>query len=77
MDQRIGDSMIDGCPLPHDDVAFAILEDHEDPQHPPTTCACGLPVMYAADCVVVRLGELLEHRYGGPRSENENMEEWT
>ena len=69
--------MIAGCPLPHGDVAFAILEDSQDPDHPPTTCACGLPITYAADRVVVRLGELLEHRYGGPRSEGWDAEETT
>lgn len=69
--------MIDGCPLPHDDVAFAILDDVQSPEPPPTTCACGLPISYAADCVVVQIGELLAHRYGGPRSENENVEEAT
>lgn len=69
--------MIDGCPLPHDDVAFAILEDNEDPGRPPTTCACGQPISYAEDCVVVRIGELLEHRYGGPRSEGWDAEEAT
>jgi hypothetical protein len=69
--------MIDGCPLPHDDVAFAILDDAQSPESPPAVCACGLPITYAEDCVVVRLGELLEHRYGGPRSENEGAEEET
>jgi len=67
--------MIDGCPLPHDDVAFAILEDGQDPERPPATCACGLPITYAADCVVVRIGDLLEHRYGGPRSKGWGEEE--
>ncbi len=67
--------MIDGCPLPHDDVAYAILENHEDPEHPPATCACGLPITYAEDRVVVRIGELLAHRYGGPRSRGWGAEE--
>ena len=68
--------MIDGCPLPHDDVAYAILKDGQDPHDPPKVCGCGLPITYADDCVVVRLSELLEHRYGGPRSEIEDVEGW-
>jgi hypothetical protein len=69
--------MIEGCPLPHDDVAYAILRGRDRPDKPPRTCRCGRRIRYAKDCVVVRLRELLEHRYGGPRSEIEDVEGMT